>query len=213
MSDSDGPEVKGPVAEGEFAGLLDGSREVAAGKAQETLEHSDALDAAGLDHGLGPSGAVRAESIRDLPKSQAAPRSTPLIFSAAMYCVRGAEAARLLPDMHRDLLHPLVEDPHHAAVPAHPDLPRQVLRRHRVVGPLDLDVAVAMHDAAGFVKRRERLERQRQERLALRVGEVLADLTARGAVDPRVGHGQLPLAQEAVLLLQAGEDSPFEALS
>ena len=38
---------------------------MATSKAQETLEHSDALDSAGLDHGLGPSGAMRAQSIGD----------------------------------------------------------------------------------------------------------------------------------------------------
>ena len=114
--------------------------------------------------------------------------------------------------VHRDLLHSLVEDPHHAAVPADPHLPRQVLRRHGIVGPLDLDVAVAMHDAASFAIRRERLGRQWQECLPLHVGEVLANLKARGAVDPRVGHGQLPLPQKAVLLLQAGEHAPFEGI-
>ena len=41
---------------------------------------------------------------------------------------------------------------------------------------------------------------------------MLADLAARGAVDPGVGHGQLPVEQEAILLLQAGEASPFEGV-
>ena len=39
---------------------------------------------------------------------------------------------------------------------------------------------------------------------------MLANLTARGAVDSGVGHGQLPVEQEAVLFLQAGESSPLE---
>ena len=60
--------------------------------------------------------------------------------------------------------------------------------------------------------RRERLQRQWHQRRPLHVGEVLADLTARGAVDPGVGHGQLPVQQEAVLLLQAGEASPLEGI-
>ena len=41
---------------------------------------------------------------------------------------------------------------------------------------------------------------------------MLTYLKARRAVDARVGHGQLPLAQEAVLLLQAGENPPFEGI-
>ena len=100
---SDGPEVKGAVAEGKFAGLFNCRSAVAARKAQETLEHSDALDAAGFDHGLGPSGAMRAQSIRD---SAQEPRCAAL-DSGDLLCrdvlVRRAEAARLLPGVHRNL--------------------------------------------------------------------------------------------------------------
>ena len=39
---------------------------------------------------------------------------------------------------------------------------------------------------------------------------MLAYLKARCAVDPRVGHRELPLPQKTVLLFQTGEDSPFE---
>jgi hypothetical protein len=39
---------------------------------------------------------------------------------------------------------------------------------------------------------------------------MLANLTARGAMDSGVGHSQLPVEQEAVLFLQAGESSPLE---
>ena len=48
---------------------------MAAGKAQETLEHPHTLDAAGLDHRLGPGGALRAQPSRDPVKK---PRSATL---------------------------------------------------------------------------------------------------------------------------------------
>ena len=57
---SDGPEVKGPVAQREFAGLFNCRSAVAARKAQETLKHSDARDSAGLGYRLGLSDTMRA---------------------------------------------------------------------------------------------------------------------------------------------------------
>src|ERR1700733_9966317 len=41
---------------------------------------------------------------------------------------------------------------------------------------------------------------------------MLAHLAASRAVDPGVSHGQLPVEQELVLFLQAGEASPFECV-
>jgi hypothetical protein len=41
---------------------------------------------------------------------------------------------------------------------------------------------------------------------------MFADLAARGAVDPGVGDGQLPVQQEDILLLQAGEASCLEGI-
>ena len=57
---SDGPEVKGPITKREFASLFNRRSVVTARKTQEALEHPDAFDAASLDHGLCPGGAVRA---------------------------------------------------------------------------------------------------------------------------------------------------------
>jgi hypothetical protein len=42
---------------------------------------------------------------------------------------------------------------------------------------------------------------------------MLADLAAGGAMDPGVGDGQLPVQQEGVLLLQAGEASRLEGIA
>ena len=137
-----------------------------------------------------PSAVLCGPRRRTWPNSQAAPRSTPLIFSAAMCSRLRAEAARLVLDVDGDRLHPLVEDPHQPGVPAHPDLAGQVLRRHRVVGLLDLDVAVAMHRAAASWKHGKRSGGSGCKCGPLDLGEVLADLAARRAVQARVGHGR-----------------------
>ena len=42
---------------------------------------------------------------------------------------------------------------------------------------------------------------------------MLADLAAGGAMDPGVGDGQLPVQQEGILLLQAGEASCLEGIA
>ena len=68
------------------------------------------------------------------PKSQAAPRSTPLIFSATMCLRLRAEPARLVLHVDGDLLQAVVEEPHQPAVPTDPHPPAQVLRRDRVIG-------------------------------------------------------------------------------
>ena len=158
---SNGPKVICPVTGGDLTGPLDRRAGMAAGKAQEALEYSHPLDAAGLDHRLGPVGTFG-------PQPGGHPFQDPCGATLDRAdLLRGdvlgwsAEPARLVPGVHGDLLHPLIEDPHQAAIPPHPDFSRPVLWRRRVVGPLDLDMAVAVHRAATFVVRRERLERQR----------------------------------------------------
>ena len=42
---------------------------------------------------------------------------------------------------------------------------------------------------------------------------MLADLTASGAMNPGVGNGQLPVQQEGILLLQAGEASCLQGIA
>ena len=73
----------------------------------------------------------------------------------------GIEPARRHPGMDGDLLEALVEDAHQAAVPAHPNLPGQVLGRNRVIAPGDLHMAVPVHLAAAFIVEGEGLQRQR----------------------------------------------------
>src|SRR5260221_12329792 len=106
--------------------------------------------------------------------------------------------------MQGDLLQVVVEDAHQAAVPARPDVPGQVLRRHRVVGALDLDGAVAVHHTPRLLEAGEALDGQRLQGGAFAVGEVGADLPAGGAVQARVGHRPLPVEQEVGLFIEAG---------
>jgi hypothetical protein len=56
-----------------------------------------------------------------------------------------AEAVRLLPGMHGDQFYPLVEDPYHAAISPNLEFSRQILRRHGVIGLLNLDVPVPVY--------------------------------------------------------------------
>ena len=173
---SDCPEAIGAVTDGDLAGILDRRGRMAFGEAQETQEYAHPLDAADLDHRLGPGGAVGAQPAPHLAQEPRSATLDPADLLRSDELGWGAEAAWLFPGMNDDRLHPLVEDPHQAGVPPHPDLPSQVLRRHRVVGPLDLDVAVTVHRATRFLIRRERGQRQRHQRGPLHLGEVLADL-------------------------------------
>ena len=73
-------------------------------------------------------------------------------------------------------------------------------------------MAVAMDPSAGFLEAGKTLQRQRLQGSPFDVGEVLADLLAGGAMQPRVGHGLLPVEQEAVLFVQAGESPALEGV-
>src|SRR5229473_1593228 len=123
-----------------------------------------------------------------------------------------AEAARLTLDVQGNLLQALVEDTHHTRIPAHPYRPRQVFRRHRVISLVHLDVSVAMDAALTLMEERETLRRQRPQGRPFHVREQLAYLLPRRAMHARVRHGTLPVAQEAILLVQAGEGPSLEGV-
>jgi hypothetical protein len=89
--------------------------------------------------------------------------------------------------MKGDLFHPIVENAHQTAVPPYPNLSASVLRRYRIVGPFDLNVTVRVYLTAAFVKGRECRQWHRQQGRTLNLGEMLANLTASGAMNPRVG--------------------------
>ena len=70
---------------GYFTGPFDGRARMAPGQAEQALQHAHPFNAAYGNDRLGPARAVRAQTAY-LAQSQAAPRSTLLIFSAAICC-------------------------------------------------------------------------------------------------------------------------------
>ena len=98
------------------------------------------------------------------------------------------ELARLMLEVHGDLLHVLIEDSHRARVPSNPEPPAQVLRWNRVGGRVYFHVAVAMNGPLGLVEEREVIHRERHERLTFHLLKDLDHLLAGGAVDAGVGH-------------------------
>ena len=182
-----------------------------AGQGQQTLQHAHPFDAALFQHRLRPACAVRSQTTHLAQQPGTAPFDAADLAVGQVPRLR-AEAARFMANVRGDLLHLLGEDAHQPAVPTHPHRSGQVLRRHRVVGPFHLDVAIAMDDAPAFAEARETFHRQRLQGRALDLGEQSADLPPRGAVKARVGHGLLPAEQEVVLLGQAGERATLEAV-
>ena len=124
-----------------------------------------------------------------------------------------AEPPGFLFEVDLQRFHPVVEDPHQPRVPADPDRAGEVLRRHRVVGVIDLDVAVAVHRAAGLAERREGVRRQRQQGGTFDFCKLFADMPTCRSVHAGVGHGLFPVAEEPLLLLQAAKLLPLKAFS
>src|SRR5690349_2735513 len=169
------------VAVRRAAGLVDAFAGEATGQAQQTVEHAHALDAADLDHGLGPACRLCAEASH-LDQQPLGPMlDWTGFFQGNVLSVR-AEAAWLMLGMHRDRPHALIEDAHDMAVPASPDLMAQVLRRHGIEGLGDLDMTITMHGAAAFLEPREASCRQWLQARTFDLVEQLADLLPGGAV-------------------------------
>jgi hypothetical protein len=66
--------------------------------------------------------------------------------------------------------------------------------------------------ALAFVEEWEAADRQLAECHFLDLGEQLAHLPARRAVDARVCHGRFPIKQKAVLLVETGKDTALECV-
>ena len=63
-----------------------------------------------------------------------------------------AEPARLLPSVHRNLFHALVEDPYATAIPAHPDFATNEFWGRFVKGSSYFHITVPMNTAPSFLK-------------------------------------------------------------
>ena len=83
------------VRKGRFTGVFQGFRRMLPRQREQALQHARAFDAAGVQHRLRPVVRAVADSPRTLLSRYAAPRSKPLIFSAARCWPMRAEAARL----------------------------------------------------------------------------------------------------------------------
>src|SRR5262245_19430033 len=182
-----------------------------AGQSKQALQDTHAFDAALLDHGFGPAAAVRTQAAHFAQEPGGAPLHAADLAVGQVLRLR-AEAARFMPGMQGNLLQTLVEDAYQPAVPAHPHGTRQILRRHRVVGTLDLDVAVAVDDTPAFAETGKALQRQPLQGGPLDLAEQDADLPARSAVDARVGDGLLPIEQEAIGFVEAGEHAALQGV-
>ena len=75
----------------------------------------------------------------------------------------GGKSARFGQSMQGDLFPALVEDPDQFGLPAHPDLPPDILRGHGVISLLHLNVTVAVDTTGRFFKDREQAGGQRQQ--------------------------------------------------
>ncbi len=111
--------------------------------------------------------------------------------------------------MAADLLHVVVEQTHHPAVPAHPDFPPDPLRRCFVIRLGNFHETVALHASATLLVTLVNRCRQRPKRLALLL-EDGCHLPPGGAMHALVGHMLLPVKQVGVLLGKRGELPPLE---
>jgi hypothetical protein len=111
----------------------------------------------------------------------------------------GDGSSRFRPGVERDLFAPLVEEAQQPRLAPHPHLATDVFRRHRVVGPFELDVPVPMHRALGLLENGEHHGRKHPQRGLFHLREHLANLLARRAMNAGVGHRSFPLGQISVL--------------
>ena len=176
---------------------------------QQAVQDPDANGAALLDHPFGPTAGVRANQPGAIQQISLAVFDDAPIRGMQMVPIRG-ELPRFDPHMDGDDFPPLVEHAHQPGLPARPDLAAHILRRHRIIRPLQLDVAVLMHGARSFLEHREQARRQRREFGPFHFVEHLAHLLPRGAVDARVGHAAFPFGEKQVLFGQTIEAAALE---
>jgi hypothetical protein len=120
--------------------------------------------------------------------------------------------SRLNPRVHCDLFMPMIEDADHPGLPTHPDLSAHVFRRHRVIGPLQFDMAVSMDATLSFFKAGKQATGQGQQAGSLDLIEDPAHLLPDGAVNACVGHRAFPVGQKKVLRPQTFKAAPFEGI-
>jgi hypothetical protein len=111
------------------------------------------------------------------------------------------ELTRLDAGMDLHLFHPVVEDPHAATIPAHPDLLTNRFSGYFIKGFRDFYVTVTVDIAPGFlVTGKERFRKR------LKVGTFLfktgSHLFACGAMDAFIGNRSFPVLEKEVFFGQ-----------
>jgi hypothetical protein len=154
----DGTQPKRPMGSGHGTGFFQRCAGIAFGQAQEPLQHTDAFDATGLDHALGPVTRLRTQAANLAQQPGGAALDGADLLCSEVLPLR-AEVTRLVFDVEGNLLEAVITDPYDPIIPTHPDLPGQLLGRHRVIGSIHFDVPIAMHRPLRLVKERETLDR------------------------------------------------------
>jgi hypothetical protein len=138
---SDIPQAPQAEMDGAAAGPLQLVGRMLAGEGQQALHRPHGLGPTLGRQARRPSTGVRADHLATFHQIGGA-----ALDDDALVCVdvrvSGGEAAGLGPDVDGDRLEALVEDAHQAGLGADPHVAAEVLRRHRVIGPLVGDVAV-----------------------------------------------------------------------
>jgi hypothetical protein len=139
----------GAVVRGGLRGRFQRGDGMFFGQVEQTQQHAQSGRPAGLVHGFGPSAGQRTHQ----------PALIQQMFDAALDHVAlaavqvgriGGELPRFSRRVQGDLLPPQVVNPHQPGFVPDPDLAADVFGRHRIIGALELDVAIAVHGARGF---------------------------------------------------------------
>ena len=152
-------QAPGAVMQGFLRRLFQGFDRMLLRQRQQAMQDPGADGAALLHHRLGPTAGVRANQPR--PIQQMIQTLLDDVAVRRMQMVRiGGELARFGQRMHGNDFPALIEHPQQPGLPARPDLPAHILRRHGVISPLQLHIAIPMHRAWRFFKHREQTRRQ-----------------------------------------------------
>jgi hypothetical protein len=205
------PQQPGPVVRGGGRRLLQGRDGVLPGQVQQAEHDAQSLGAAGLMHGLGPRARQRTEQAA-LIQEVIDPTFNPVAFAAMNVSRIGGELPRFGARVQGNLFAPGIVDADQPGFMTDPNLAAHVFGRHRVIGPPELDIPIAMHRARRFLEGGENHRRQRTQQGLLHFGKELAGLLARGAMEARVRHGALPLREKEVLRGQTFEAAPLDRI-
>jgi hypothetical protein len=195
---------------GQGSGAFDVRGRVRFGQADQALQSAQAVHSAMGKESLGPHSGVRTNQPAAI---QPIRRST--LDAAALVAVDvrigGGEAAGLNPGMSRHGLQSVIENADHPRLAANPDLAAEILRRHRIVGPVELNMTIAMHLATRLGKaRKQRIGQGRQSRALRR--KQRTHLLAHRPMNAGVGNRALPLRQELVLIGQGAKRTPLQSV-